>query len=116
LHEEFLMADLAVDWSRTIQLVLTPWIALMQHAPWVELVVQAFVLLVGVLILHHIGTGALQRIARHLPLSRRLVWYGNRAGSMVVYLLLLQVLLDEVAYSQELLEIELRAMTTTPGR
>lgn len=87
------MADLAVDWSRTIQLVLTPWIALMQHAPWVELVVQAFVLLVGVLILHHIGTGALQRIARHLPLSRRLVWYGNRAGSMVVYLLLLQVLL-----------------------
>jgi small-conductance mechanosensitive channel len=87
------MADLAADWSRTIQLVLTPWIALMQHAPWVELVVQAFVLLLGVLILHHIGTGALQRIARHLPLSRRLVWYGNRAGSMVVYLLLLQVLL-----------------------
>jgi small-conductance mechanosensitive channel len=87
------MADLAADWSRTMQLVLMPWIALLQHAPWVEIVVQAFLLMIVVLILHHVVIGALQRIARHLPFSRRIVWYGDRAGSMVVYLLLLQVLL-----------------------
>jgi hypothetical protein len=65
---------------------------------------------------HHFDVGFAQHLlVAAVDLTARFT-QGWQPPSCVAQELLLQVLLDEVAYSQELLEIELRAMTTTPGR
>lgn len=89
------MTDFAADWSLILQRVMAPWFVLIGRAPWLELLVEALLLAVAVAIGYRIGIGALRRIARNLPFSRRIVWYGGPAGSAVAYLLLVQILLRD---------------------
>jgi small-conductance mechanosensitive channel len=70
-----------------------PWITLIGAMPWMEIVVQILLALLGVFIFHRIGTHLLQRVAEPFPFWRRLVWYGHQAGRAIVFFVLLQVIL-----------------------
>lgn len=73
--------------------VLLPWLALVEHVPFIAIGLEVLLVWAGVYLLHRIGTRVLTRMSAPLPFSRRIVAYSNGAGRMVVFLLLLQVVL-----------------------
>lgn len=81
------------DWLDALAYTLMPWVLLVNEAPWITVIIKLMVALPLVLVIHRVGTNILMRVAAPLPFSRRLVEYGNRAGGLVVYLLLTQVIL-----------------------
>ena len=93
------MTNHAADWAQAILYTVLPWIVLTQQMPWIGIIVQLLVTLLVVLVIHRIGTRVLQRLSASLPFSRRLVQYGHRAGGMVVFLLVAQVVLRNAADS-----------------
>lgn len=87
------MTDYGFYLPQTIAYVVLPWLVLLGEMPWLAIAIQVGLALFAVLIIHNIGTHILMRIAAPFPFSRRLVRYTNRAGRMVVFLLVLQVIL-----------------------
>lgn len=81
------------DWLNSLIDAAMPWIDIIGTMPWIGVISQSALALLAVLIVHRIGTTILRRLAAPFPFSRRLVEYANRAGRMVVFLLLLQVIL-----------------------
>lgn len=70
-----------------------PWITLIGAMPWMEIIVQILLALLGVFIFHRVGTRILERVTEPFPFWRRLVWYGHMAGGTIMFFLLLQVIL-----------------------
>jgi small-conductance mechanosensitive channel len=70
-----------------------PWITLIGVMPWMEIIVQIMLALLGVFIFHRIGTRILHRVAEPFPFWRRLVWYGHQAGRAIVFFILMQIIL-----------------------
>ncbi len=62
-------------------------------AGWHGIALAALAALIVALLAHRIGTALLRRVVAPLPFSRRLVAYGNQAGRLIVFLLLLQGIL-----------------------
>jgi len=81
------------DWLETVAYTLMPWVVLINRVPWITVIVQLLIALALVVTAHRIGTNVLLRLTAPLPFSHRLVQYGHRAGGMVVYLLVAQVIL-----------------------
>lgn len=81
------------DWLTTLVYAVSPWIVLIREIPWTVILLQLLIALSATLLLHHVGTSILQRLTTSLPFSRRLVQYGHRAGGMVVFLLVAQIIL-----------------------
>src|SRR3569623_235309 len=80
------------DWLGTMVYAIMPWIVIIK-LPWITILIQILASWFAALLFHRIGTDFLQRLTASLPFSRRLVRYGNRAGRLVVLLLVLQVIL-----------------------
>lgn len=87
------------NWLSLIEYSVMPWFAILIQAPWIAVLIQVVLLWIGVLIFHKAGTSILLRIAAPFPFSRRLVQYSNRSGRMVVFLLGLQFILRNDAYT-----------------
>lgn len=83
------------DFSHAIGTAATTWIAVTREAPAVALLLQVLTVWLAVLVLHKLGTAALRRIAAPFPLSRKLVEYGNHAGRIAVFLLVLHIVLRD---------------------
>jgi small-conductance mechanosensitive channel len=91
------MTDRMPDWLTALAYTVIPWMLLVKQIPWVGVIVQLLAALPITLLIHRYGTSALQHITAPLPFSRRLVQYGHRAGGMVVFLLISQVILRNAA-------------------
>jgi small-conductance mechanosensitive channel len=87
------MTERLPDWLETLVYAVMPWVILVNRVPWISVIGLLLVALPIVLVVHHVGTAFLLRLAAPLPFSRRLIQYSHRAGGMVVYLLLAQVIL-----------------------
>ncbi len=87
------MTERLPDWITTVAYAIMPWVVLVTQLPWIGVIIQLLVALLAVLIVHRIGTAILLRLSARLPFSRRLVRYGHRAGGMMVFLLIAQVIL-----------------------
>jgi len=87
------MTDRTPDWLEALAYTIMPWVLLVQELPWIRVIVQLSFSLLAVLILHRLGTDMLLRLTYSLPFSRKLVQHGHRAGGLVVFLLLNQVIL-----------------------
>ena len=87
------MQDLSSPLFQALAWIFLPWMALVENVPLLVIVVQACVAWLAVYLLHRYGTRVLMRMAAGLPFSRRMVAYSNRAGRIVVFLLVLQVIL-----------------------
>jgi small-conductance mechanosensitive channel len=74
-----------------------PWTFVIGHLPVFTIVLQIVLLWLVVMLFHRLGTALLRRIAAPFPFSRRLVDYSHRAGRLVVFLFLLQVILRTYA-------------------
>ena len=80
-------------WLETLAYAIMPWVVLINHLPWISVIVQILAAGLAVLILHRIGTRILQRLTLSLPFSRSLVQFGHRAGGLVLFLLAVQIIL-----------------------
>jgi small-conductance mechanosensitive channel len=87
------MIDNVSYWPQTIAYVVMPWLVLVSQMPWLAIITEMALAFMAVTVLHHFGTVVLQRIAAPFPFSRRMVRYTNRAGRMVIFLLIVQVIL-----------------------
>jgi small-conductance mechanosensitive channel len=87
------MDQTTIDWTLAIFYTVMPWIVLVGQLPWIGIVVQLLVTIIAALLAHRIITHLLERVAAPFPFSRRLVQYGHRAGGVVVFLLIAQVIL-----------------------
>lgn len=87
------MTDRTPDWMEAIAYAVMPWILLLNELPWIRVIVQIFIALLTVLVVHRVGTDILLRITLALPFSRKLVHHGHRAGGLVVFLLISQLIL-----------------------
>lgn len=83
--------EISSDFSGTFIYAIMPWMMLIKELPWIQVLLQILLGFVAVLIIHHVGTGVLARIAAPFPFSRRLVHYGNRPGRAVLFFLLLHL-------------------------
>lgn len=81
------------DWLLTLTYLVMPWIVLVKGLPWISVLVQLLIAIPVATLLHHIATALLRKLAAPLPYSRRLVEYGHRAGGVLIFLLLVQILL-----------------------
>jgi small-conductance mechanosensitive channel len=81
------------DWSQALIYTVMPWLVLVRELPWVAIIIEFLMAWIAVAIFHRVGTRLLESIAAPFPFSRRLVRYGHRAGAVVVFLLLSQVIL-----------------------
>ena len=77
----------------TFTYALMPWVVLLRQFPWFAILVQLLIAVPVVAIIHHVGTAALLRMTAALPFSKKLVQYSHRAGGVVVYLLIAQIIL-----------------------
>jgi small-conductance mechanosensitive channel len=87
------MNDYISDWPAKILYAAMPWIGIAGVMPWIEIIGQALIAFLAVLVIHRIGTNILERLTAPFPFSRRIVRYTNRIGRVVVFLLLLQIIL-----------------------
>lgn len=81
------------DWSQALFYAAMPWFVLLREWPWMGVIVQILMAGFAVIVFHRAGTTVLERLAAPIPYSRRLVQYGHRAGALVVFLLLTQIIL-----------------------
>lgn len=81
------------NWVEAFGYALMPWVLLVNQAPWIGVIVKILIALPVVLVFHRVGTNILMRLTVPLPFSRRLVQYGHRAGGLVVFLLIAEVIL-----------------------
>lgn len=95
------MTDRMPDWLEALAYTIMPWVVLVNQLPWIGVIVQILIALPAALIIHRVGTNILMRLTLPLPFSRRLVQYGHRAGGMVVFLLIAQVILRNTQDSVE---------------
>lgn len=85
--------NLATDWLAALGYALGPWAVLLHEFPWIALLAQVGITFIATLLMHRIGTAVLARLTANLPYSHRVVRDANRAGGMVVFLLLVQVVM-----------------------
>ncbi|MDQ9171812.1 mechanosensitive ion channel [Oxalobacteraceae bacterium R-40] len=85
------------DLSGTFIYAIMPWMMLIKELPWIQVLLQVLLGLAAVLIIHHVGTTILTRIAAPFPFSRRLVLYGNRTGRLVLFFVLLHLVIRDNA-------------------
>jgi small-conductance mechanosensitive channel len=109
-------------WPDAFLYTIVPWMILIHRLPWVGVLVQVLVAFIATMVVHHFGTAVLERLAVHLPYSRRLVQYGHRAGGLAVFLLAAQVILrnapdtlDGIAAARHLAALCLIASLTWLG-
>jgi small-conductance mechanosensitive channel len=81
------------EWLGAIAYAVMPWVVLVTHVPWISVIVQLLLALAAVAVFHRHGTAFLKRVSAPLPYSHRFVRYGHRAGGMVVFLLVAQLIL-----------------------
>jgi small-conductance mechanosensitive channel len=86
------MNENSADWLDKIIFAAMPWIGIAGVRPWFQIIVQALLALLTVIVFHAIGTRILERLTEPFPLMRRLVEYTNHTGRLIVFLLLLQVI------------------------
>ncbi len=72
---------------------MVPWPASGQQTEWIVLASQMIAALLATFLLHRFGTPALHHLTARLPFSRKLIQYGNRAGALLVFLYLVQIVL-----------------------
>lgn len=89
--------NLATDWLAALGYALAPWSMLMHELPWIAILAQIGITFFATLLVHRIGTTVLEKLTRSLPYSHRIVRDANRAGGMVVFLLLVQVVVRNAA-------------------
>ena len=89
--------NLATDWLAALGYALAPWAMLMHELPWIAILAQLGLTFFATLLVHRIGTSILEKLTRPLPYSHRIVRDANRAGGMVVFLLLVQVVVRNAA-------------------
>lgn len=110
------MKEFPADWSQTLLYAVMPWIAIIQKMPWTAIIVEILGAWFVVLIFHRIGTDVLSHLAAPFPFSRRLVRYSNKAGRMVVFFLLSQVILrntgDSAGFIASLLHLNALCLIT----
>lgn len=80
------------DTVQTLAYAVIPWVVLLNQSPWIGIGVELLIALIAVLIIHRYGTSFLLHLAAPLPFSRRLVQYGHRAGAVVVFFLIGQII------------------------
>jgi small-conductance mechanosensitive channel len=93
------MSERMPDWLETLSYAVMPWAFLLNRIPWVGVLIQLSVALFAVMLFHRVGTRFLARITSALPFSRKLVQYGHRAGGVVVFFLVTQVILRNAPMS-----------------
>lgn len=81
------------DWSQALFYASVPWFVLLRELPWIGVVVQLLIAWLAVIVFHRVGTTILDRLAAPIPYAKWLVEYGHRAGALVVFLLLAQIIL-----------------------
>lgn len=81
------------DWSQALFYASVPWFVLLRELPWIGVIVQLLMAWLAVIVFHRVGTTILERLAAPIPYTRWLVQYGHRAGALVVFLLLAQIIL-----------------------
>jgi len=87
------MTESMPDWLLAIVYLVTPWIVLIRGMPWISILVQILIAVPVAIAIHGIATPILRRLSAPLRYSRRIVEYGHRAGGLLVFLLLVQVIL-----------------------
>lgn len=93
------------DSLQTLAYAVIPWVVLLNQIPWFAVAIELIVAVIAVLILHRYGTAFLLHVSAPLPFSHRLVQYSHRAGAVVVFLLLAQVILRHAADSVDGIEV-----------
>lgn len=93
------------DWVQTLSYALMPWVVLLTQLPWIATAIEVLIAFIAVLILHRLGTRFLLHISTPLPFSHSLVRYANRAGGLVVFLLVVQVILRNASNSLTGIEV-----------
>lgn len=79
------------DLSGTFIYAIMPWMMLIKELPWIQVLIQLLLGLIAVLIVHHLGTSLLSRLAAPFPFSRRLVAYSSRPARVVMLLVVLHL-------------------------
>jgi small-conductance mechanosensitive channel len=99
------MQDLSQYFLQAFGWLFLPWVTLVQHVPLVAIVVQAALAWIAVYLLDCALCHFLNKATAGLPFSRRIIAYGRRAGRMVVFLLLLQVILRNAPGSSDFMPL-----------
>jgi small-conductance mechanosensitive channel len=79
------------DWLMNPLIASLGWLPDSQKYAWLDIVLQISILLLIVLLADRFGMPVLQRLARHLPFSRRLLIRCRQALRVAAFFLLLQV-------------------------
>jgi small-conductance mechanosensitive channel len=85
------MTEYLPDWLMNPLITSLGWLPDSQRFAWLDVIVQVLVVLMIVLVGDRFGMPVLQRLARHLPFSRRLLVQCRRAVRVAAFFLLLQV-------------------------
>ncbi|WP_283445010.1 mechanosensitive ion channel family protein [Noviherbaspirillum suwonense] len=85
------MTDLLPDWVVSPLMTLLGWLPESQKYAWLDVALQVLLILLIVLAGDRFGMPVLQRLARHLPFSRRLLVQCRRALRVAAFFLLLQI-------------------------
>ena len=105
------MTERMPDWLETVSYAAMPWAFLLYRIPWTATILQLLVALLGVMLFHRFGTAVLRRVTANLQFSRKLVEYGHRAGAVVAFLFVAQVILRNAPASLPGLELMRHANT-----
>lgn len=85
------MTEFLPDWLINPLITALGWLPDSQKYAWLDVVIQLLLVLLLVLAGDRFGVPVLQRLARHLPFSRRLLTQCRRALRVSAFFLLLQV-------------------------
>jgi small-conductance mechanosensitive channel len=85
------MTEHLPDWLSYPLLTLLGWLPDGQKYAWLDVVLQVLVIMLIVLLGDRFGMPVLQRLARHLPYSRRLLVHCRSALRVATFFLLLQI-------------------------
>jgi small-conductance mechanosensitive channel len=86
------MSDYLPDWLHRQLMLALPWLPDGQRYVWLDVMLQAIVVLLVVVLGDRLGIPVLQRLARHLPFSRRLLRQCRQSLRVAVFFLLLQII------------------------
>lgn len=90
------MTDYLPDWLMNPLANSLGWLPDTQKYAWLEISLQVLIILLVVLLSDRFGMPVLQRLARHLPFSRRLLMQCRRALRVAAFFLLLQIVFRDI--------------------
>jgi small-conductance mechanosensitive channel len=90
------MTEHLPDWLMNPLITSLGWLPDGQKYAWLDVVLQVLVVLLIVVLGDRFGMPMLQRLARHLPFSRRLLVQCRRALRVATFFLLLQIIFRDI--------------------